>query len=40
MEIWTNNPDQFVEEEDEETYSYSVRICGQELLEVRILRFF
>jgi hypothetical protein len=33
MEIWINNPDQFVEEEDEETYAYSVRICGQELLE-------
>ena len=33
MEIWINNPDQFAEEEDEETYSYSVRISGLELLD-------
>lgn len=34
MEVWINNPDQYVEEEDEETFSFSVRISGQELLEV------
>ncbi|XP_067129013.1 importin-9 [Centruroides vittatus] len=32
INIWTNNPDQFVEDEDEETFSYSVRISAQDLL--------
>jgi len=36
MENWTSNPDQFVQDEDEESYSYSVRISGQELIEVDI----
>ncbi|XP_071960511.1 importin-9-like [Antedon mediterranea] len=29
---WTNNPNQFVEDEDVETFSYSVRISAQDLL--------
>ena len=29
---WTENPDSFVEEEDEDTFAYSVRISSQELL--------
>ena len=34
-EKWTDNPDQFVEEEDEDSFSYSVRISSQDLLLVR-----
>lgn len=33
VETWTDNPEQFVQDEDEEGYSYSVRISGQELIE-------
>ncbi|KAG1698140.1 Importin-9 [Nymphon striatum] len=29
---WTENPDQFVEDEDEETFSYSIRIAAHDLL--------
>ncbi|XP_064632245.1 importin-9-like [Lineus longissimus] len=29
---WTQNPDQFVEDEDDDTFSYSVRISAQDLL--------
>ncbi|WAR26248.1 IPO9-like protein [Mya arenaria] len=30
--MWTSNPDQFVEDEDDDTFSYSVRISAQDLL--------
>ncbi|KAH3881360.1 importin-9-like isoform X2 [Dreissena polymorpha] len=30
--MWTLNPDQFVEDEDDDTFSYSVRISAQDLL--------
>ncbi|XP_006628350.1 importin-9 [Lepisosteus oculatus] len=30
--VWTANPQQFVEDEDDETFSYSVRISAQDLL--------
>lgn len=30
--LWANNPDQFVEDEDDDTYSYSIRISAQDLL--------
>ncbi|XP_033102932.1 importin-9-like [Anneissia japonica] len=30
--VWSNNPNQFVEDEDDETFSYSVRISAQDLL--------
>ena len=33
IENWTCNPEQFIQDEDEESYSYSVRISGQELIE-------
>jgi len=33
IENWTCNPEQFVQDEDEESYSYSVRISGQNLIE-------
>ncbi|ESO88896.1 hypothetical protein LOTGIDRAFT_219052 [Lottia gigantea] len=29
---WSNNPDQFVEDEDDDSFSYSVRISAQDLL--------
>ncbi|XP_014669041.1 PREDICTED: importin-9-like [Priapulus caudatus] len=32
VHLWTNSPDQFVEDEDEDTFSYSVRISAQDLL--------
>ncbi|XP_006822545.1 importin-9 [Saccoglossus kowalevskii] len=32
VKSWTSNPDQFVEDEDEDTFSYSVRISAQDLL--------
>jgi len=32
VRMWSTNPDQFVEDEDDETYSYSVRISAQDLL--------
>ncbi|XP_074644656.1 importin-9-like [Tubulanus polymorphus] len=32
MRTWELNPDQFVEDEDDDTFSYSVRICAQDLL--------
>ena len=36
IENWSDNPEQFVQDEDEESYSYSVRIAGQELIDVRL----
>ena len=32
---WSQNPDLFVEDEDEDSFSYSVRISAQDLLMVR-----
>ncbi|GFT94809.1 importin-9 [Nephila pilipes] len=32
IKTWSNNPDQFVEDEDDDTYAYSVRISAQDLL--------
>ncbi|XP_054724425.1 LOW QUALITY PROTEIN: importin-9-like [Uloborus diversus] len=32
IKIWTSNPCQFVEDEDDETFAYSVRISAQDLL--------
>jgi hypothetical protein len=34
IEGWTANPEQFVEDEDEESYSCTLRVSGQELLDV------
>ncbi|XP_039253592.2 importin-9-like [Styela clava] len=31
ISIWSENPDQFVQDEDDETFSYSVRISAQDL---------
>ena len=33
IENWSQNPEQFVQDEDEESFSYSVRISAQELIE-------
>lgn len=30
--MWTANPQQFVEDEDDDTFSYTVRIAAQDLL--------
>ena len=35
IENWSNNPDAFVEDEDEDSFAYSVRISAQDLLLVR-----
>ncbi|CAL1541790.1 unnamed protein product [Lymnaea stagnalis] len=32
IRLWSNNPDQFVEDEDDDSFSYSVRISAQDLL--------
>ncbi|KAK3762793.1 hypothetical protein RRG08_040490 [Elysia crispata] len=32
IQLWSNNPDQFVEDEDDDSFSYSVRISAQDLL--------
>ncbi|XP_015915649.1 importin-9 [Parasteatoda tepidariorum] len=32
IKIWNNSPDQFVEDEDEDSFAYSVRISAQDLL--------
>lgn len=32
VRMWSNDPDQFVEDEDDDTFSYSVRISAQDLL--------
>ncbi|KAM9524423.1 importin-9-like isoform 3-T4 [Salvelinus alpinus] len=32
IKVWTGNPQQFVEDEDDDTFSYSVRISAQDLL--------
>jgi hypothetical protein len=34
VENWSSNPEQFVQDEDDESYSYSIRISAQELIEV------
>ena len=30
--MWTANPNQFVEDEDDDTFSFSVRIAAQDVL--------
>lgn len=35
IKVWTANPQQFVEDEDDDTFSYTVRIAAQDLLLVR-----
>ena len=32
IQVWTANPNQFVEDEDDDTFSYSVRIAAQDVL--------
>ncbi|KAJ8386386.1 hypothetical protein AAFF_G00170910 [Aldrovandia affinis] len=32
IKVWTSNPQQFVEDEDDDTFSYTVRISAQDLL--------
>jgi hypothetical protein len=32
MQIWSSNPDQFVEDEDEDSFAYSVRISGLDII--------
>ncbi|KAK6177118.1 hypothetical protein SNE40_015285 [Patella caerulea] len=32
IRLWSNSPDQFVEDEDDDSFSYSVRISAQDLL--------
>ncbi|KFM58485.1 Importin-9, partial [Stegodyphus mimosarum] len=32
IKMWSNNPDQFVEDEDDDSFAYSVRISAQDLL--------
>ena len=34
IDLWTNNPNQFIEEDDQCATVYNVRISGQELLQV------
>ena len=34
VDTWTLSPEQFVQDSDEESYSYSVRISAKELIEV------
>lgn len=34
IQLWTNNPNQFVEEDDQCMFTYNVRISAQELLTV------
>lgn len=38
IKVWTANPQQFVEDEDDDTFSYTVRIAAQDLLLVRAAR--
>ena len=35
-EKWSENPEQFVEDEDEDSFTYSVRISSQDLLTVSL----
>lgn len=37
LENWLSNPEQFVQDEDDESYSYSIRISAEELIEVNRL---
>lgn len=32
IQVWTSNPNQFVEDEDDDTFSFSVRIAAQDVL--------
>ncbi|XP_066017141.1 importin-9 isoform X1 [Pocillopora verrucosa] len=32
VQVWTSNPNQFVEDEDDDTFSFSVRIAAQDVL--------
>ncbi|XP_048589409.1 importin-9 [Nematostella vectensis] len=32
IQVWSSNPNQFVEDEDDDTFSYSVRIAAQDVL--------
>lgn len=34
---WTGNPDRFVEDESEDSFSYSVRLAAQDLLLVKTI---
>ena len=36
IEQWTNNPIQFIEEDEQTAFAYNVRISAQELLVVNI----
>ncbi|KAH0619009.1 hypothetical protein JD844_018608 [Phrynosoma platyrhinos] len=36
IKVWTANPQQFVEDEDDDTFSYTVRIAAQDLLLLRL----
>lgn len=37
VSTWTSNPDRFVEDESEDSFSYSVRLAAQDLLLVKPL---
>lgn len=37
VELWTTNPSQFVEEDEQTVFSYNVRISAQDLLTVRLI---
>lgn len=39
VRTWTSSPDRFVEDEDDDTFSYSVRISAQDLLTVLFLEY-
>ncbi|KAL1416150.1 hypothetical protein MTO96_006416 [Rhipicephalus appendiculatus] len=39
VRTWTSSPDRFVEDEDDDTFSYSVRISAQDLLSVLFLEY-
>ncbi|KAI1295774.1 Importin-9 [Halotydeus destructor] len=32
VQVWSSNPDQFVEDEDDDSYAYSVRLSAQEII--------
>ena len=40
VQVWTSNPNQFVEDEDDDTFSFSVRIAAQDVLLVSELNRF
>lgn len=37
VELWTANPSQFVEEDEQTVFSYNVRISAMDLLTVRLI---